>query len=793
MRVYEYAKEIGSTSKDVLAALKLGGFDASTHMAVLSPEALAHLKKLQAKKASPAPAVIEKAKSAPTPPPVQRPSQPQARPTTPQPQPAQSRNQSPSQTVPTPVAAATASTTSSKETKTTMTEHFTQEKAPQPVIIPSLKPTVHTEIIEEETELKEQERIKRLLQSTAFVNLPVGQGGQPAPRRRRRRRPRFAQQQQQQEVLKPVTEATVSGGMPLFEVADLFRKQASELITTLLKKGQVCNRNHVLTLDIIKSLAHGYNITLNVQQDEQATATTAAVAAVKVNAQAGSTGVSRAPVVVVMGHVDHGKTTLLDYIRKMKVAASEKGGITQHITAWEVTSKSGKIVFLDTPGHEAFSFMRQRGSSITDIAVLVVAADDGVMPQTVEALKHAQSVGVPIIVAINKIDKAQSQSALETIKRQLSQYGLMSEDWGGETVFVPVSGKTGQGVDGLLEMISLQAQMMELKADASKPAKGFILESHVERGFGPVATVVIQEGTLKRGDFFVSGASAGKVRILLDSNNKRIERAGPSTPVQVVGFENFAGIGETLNAVQQVEYLKVKAQKAVEAMPSGPPVAQNLNMIQNTAAAAGNKKFINLIIKTDTRGSKEAIMESIDKVIKTNKEIKCPINIIATNIGDITEGDVDLASNTGAMILALHVKVEKNAMLLSKEKGVVIQNHEIIYQMIDYVTSLLLSKKEAVITWNKVGEAAVKKVFDIKGIGVIAGCYMREGSLTRGNKVICMRAGKQVGEGKVSSLQRDRKTVKEVHAGFECGFTCDGFNEWQEGDIAVCYQEIRTV
>jgi len=771
MRVYELAKKFAVTSKEILTALHDEGYEASSHMANLSEKACDFVEKRFGKKApqekiAVAPKTQASVQSAPVVKKIVQEKEAPGKPVV--------HNK--------PVEAPKHISQESQKTRPTQSmpqqplHKFPDAQADAHASMPL--PRYPEKVLDEDfeaREIAEQERIKKLLQSTGFSGAGLAQ--QQAPRRRRRRRFRHAAQQQE-EAPKVVTEVNLSQGMLLHEVADLFGKQSGELILFLLKKGMPCNRNHMLSLDTIKQLGTHFNIAVH--------AKVAPAQEAKAAATSKGAGIARWPVVVVMGHVDHGKTTLLDYIRKMNVAASEKGGITQHIRAWEVDSAHGKIVFLDTPGHEAFSYLRARGSKITDLVVLVVAVDDGIKPQTVEAIKHAKEAGVPIIVAVNKIDKMSSPAALETVKRQLVQYELMPEDWGGQTVLVPLSAKTGQGVNELLEMIVLQAEMAELTADPAANAQAFVLESHVEKGFGPVATVICKEGTLKQGDYFVCGSTTGKVRILVNSHGKRVTQAAPSTPVQVVGFDSFAGVGEVLTVVTQQEYGMARAGRGPEALGPSQFVA-TMTSQQGEASAKG----INIILKTDTRGAKEAIVGSIEKLSKTHKDIKCPVNIITSGIGDISEGDIELAESTKSMILGFNVKVEKNAQLIAKDKAVDIQTHQIIYQLIDYIEKLIISKKEAVYAWNKVGEATVKKVFDIKGIGIIAGCYLRDGVLSRGNKVVCMRNNRQIGEGKITSLQRDRKPVKEIHAGYECGFTVDGFNEWVEGDTVLCYAETR--
>lgn len=584
-----------------------------------------------------------------------------------------------------------------------------------------------------------------------------------------------------QVVPEVVTEITVSDNLPLFKVAEMMGKTAGELIMELLKEGMVCNRNAMLTPDIIKSVAVKFGI--QVKKPEKK-AKEDVLAQAKLDRAEGSQ--RRWPIVVVMGHVDHGKTTLLDYIRKMNVAAREKGGITQHISAYEVTSKHGKIVFMDTPGHEAFSYLRQHGVRITDIAILIIAADDGVKPQTIEALKHAKSAGVDIIVAINKMDKV-SPAAIETIKRQLAEHDMLVEDWGGKVICMPISAKTGQGVDELLEMIVLQSELMDLKAFADRPARAFVLESRLEKGYGPVATVISIEGTIKQGDVFVCGDTTGKVRLLIDSAGQKIQEAGPSTPVQVVGFNDYPSMGDLLKVVSVQEYAKVRQSKG--------SLTQGAETDRPTEAAHGQAtekgRVINLIIKTDTRGSREALLGLIKKLEKLSIEVNCPVNIISTAVGDISEGDIELAENTHALLIGFHVKAEKNAVLLAKERHVDIKLYDIIYHLIEDLEKMLEKKRIIVAVWKQTGEATVRKVFKLKTGQVIAGCYLREGVCSRNSKVTCVRKKQVIGESKITSLQRDKKTVKEVHAGYEFAFITDTFQEWEEGDTILCFTQSK--
>lgn len=624
--------------------------------------------------------------------------------------------------------------------------------------------------------VKGHEFVEKLLQKTG-----IGRSVRRSGRRRRRMR---SEQVVQEST--PVTQVVLQKDLPLVEVATLLGKGVGEVILALLKKGAVYNKNSMVPIDVIEQLAQSFGI--QSEKSKKPEVTNLFSSQKKAVVAVSKTSRLRWPVVVVMGHVDHGKTTLLDYIRKMNVAAGERGGITQHLGAYEVDSQHGKVVFIDTPGHEAFSYIRQRGSRITDIAILVIAADDGVKPQTIEAIKHAQAAQVPIIVAINKVDKVSSPTPLETVKRQLAQQGLMPEDWGGDVVCVPISAKTGQGIDTLLEMIILQSQLMDLHEEPGAKTKAFVLESYQERGLGSVATVICSSGTLRVGDYFICGEASGKVRVLVNSSGKRIEQAGVSIPVRVVGFDAAAPMGDWLEVVSREEYLSAKSNRGQRA----PEQRQEQGIRTFFAQEKDSKsdRVINLIIKTDTRGSLEALTSSIDSLVKKHKKIGCPINILSQGIGDITENDLEFALSTGAELVGLHVRVEKNAVLLAKDREKTIYLFGIIYELIDALEKMLIAKKEVVKTWNKVGKAVVRKVFAIKGLGVIAGCYLQEGVVSRNCKVACIRNGVMIAESKITSLQRDKKHVKEVHAGFEFGFIAEGFEDWQEQDEVICSLEV---
>jgi translation initiation factor IF-2 len=554
----------------------------------------------------------------------------------------------------------------------------------------------------------------------------------------------------------------------LSDLAIKLNKTSSDLILTLLKWGILSNKNQLLTEELVSKIAQHYEIptvkpVVERPQEQKVTAKATAKDQLK----------ERLPVVVIMGHVDHGKTTLLDFIRKTRVAAKEKGGITQHLGAYEAKTPQGNLVFIDTPGHEAFSKIRVRGTKVADIVVLVVAADDGVMPQTIEALKNAQSMNVPIIVAINKIDKVE-KARVDIVKRDLAtQHNLLPEEWGGQTIYLPISAKTGLGVDKLLEMIVLQSQVMELQAKPMGNALGFVLESKLEKGRGPVATILTQQGLLKIGDHFIAGKTTGKVSSMVDSYGQRLAEVGPSHPVQVAGFNELPEAGDYFEVVEKDSYLKTKQLFSSQKQPAAQRTFQS-------------EHDIPLIIKTDTNSSKEALLESIAKVSKKGEK---GFLVLQSGIGNVSESDVMLASDTRARIITLHVKPETNASLLAQRTDVSITSFDIIYKLLEYLQELSASMAPVKMVRTRVGEAFVRKVFDIKNLGIIAGAYVKQGIFTRDGTVTIWRGTKKVGEGKISSLQRDKNTVKEVHAGYECAFMVEDFKEWQVDDRVECFVE----
>jgi len=561
-----------------------------------------------------------------------------------------------------------------------------------------------------------------------------------------------------------VVEPLVLAQMSVSSFAEKIKKPVTDVIVTLLKWGIVTTKNQILADSVVKRLAEHYEIPI------AKTAVKKEVVEKEKKINVSGEFKKRPPVVVVVGHVDHGKTTLLDYIRKTRVALKEKGGITQHLGAYEATTSHGNIVFLDTPGHEAFSKIRQRGIRVADLVILVVAADDGVMPQTVEAIKHAQLMEAPIIVALNKIDRVDS-ARIEVIKRQLSQHNIIVEDWGGDVVCVPISAKFGTGIEQLLEMLSLQAEMMELRAEINIPAHGYILESSLEKGRGPVATVITQNGNLRIGDYFSCGNTSGRVSSLVDSTGQRVKEASPSIPVQVAGFDERPEAGDFFEVVAKNEYLKIKS-------------SARLGSLEKRFI---HEKGINLVVKADNHSSLEAVVEGIDKLSKKQKH---GFNILRHSIGDIAEGDIEFAYNTGSRIVCFNVKTEANAYDLADRKKISILHYGIIYKLLEDLEAIAEELKELEMVRTKIGEAVVLKVFDIKKIGVIAGSLIKSGSFVRDGFAVIWRGRSKIGEGKIASLQRDKKTIKEIATGFECAFMVNGFTDWMVDDRVECFIDV---
>ncbi len=495
--------------------------------------------------------------------------------------------------------------------------------------------------------------------------------------------------------------------------------------------------------------------------------------------------VPRPPIVTVMGHVDHGKTTLLDYIKKSNVAAREAGGITQHIGAYEVIVPKGSITFIDTPGHAAFTKMRARGALITDIVILVVAADDGIQPQTIEAINHAKSAGVPIIVAINKIDKQGINP--DRIKQDLMNYGLVSEEWGGDTIVRYISARTGQGVNELLDMILLQSEVLELKASNKGPAIGTIIESKIEKGRGPVITAIIQKGSLKKGDLIIAGVHSGKVRMILDSNGNQCTSAGPSKPVEVLGLSGTPQAGDALHVIEDEKLANRIIEKRIEQQRNQkfsniakPSIEDMLNSIGN------EQKTLKIILKSDVYGSSESIREALTAESTENFKIE----VLHSGVGAITESDVNLASASDAIIIGFNTKPDSNVKSIADREKVIIKSFEIIYDLLDYIKKVISGEVKEEKTETYAGRAEVRQVFNISKIGKIAGCMVVDGRVIRSAKVKVIRDNQIIFEGKLSSLKRFKDDVKEVQSGMDCGIAIEGFNDISENDVLEFFELI---
>ncbi len=563
------------------------------------------------------------------------------------------------------------------------------------------------------------------------------------------------------------------------ELADKMKIQPSVIVKKLFLQGQVVTVNQEISFETAEEIAIEYEIIC-----EREVKVDVIEELLKEEEENEKDMVKRPPVICVMGHVDHGKTSLLDTIRKTNVTDREAGGITQHIGAYTVNINNEKITFLDTPGHEAFTAMRMRGANSTDIAILVVAADDGVMPQTVEAINHAKAAGIEIIVAVNKIDKPGAN--IDRVKQELTEHELIPVDWGGTTEFVPVSAKSGEGIETLLETILLTAEILELKANPDRRARGLVIEAELDRGRGPVATVLVQKGSLHVGDFISAGASHGKVRAMIDDKGRRVKEAGPSTPVEILGLSDVPGAGEIFIAHENDKtaksyadtYLAQNKEKKLEETKSKMSLDDLFSQIQ-----AGNLKELNLIVKADVQGSVEAVKQSLLKLSNEEVVVKC----IHGGVGAINESDVTLASASNAIIIGFNIRPDATAKAIAEREGVDIRLYKVIYQAIEDVEAAMKGMLDPIFEEKVIGHAEVRQLFKASAVGNIAGSYVLDGMFQRGCKVRISREGKQIFEGGLASLKRFKDDVKEVKAGFECGLVFEGFDQMQELDIIEAY------
>ena len=576
---------------------------------------------------------------------------------------------------------------------------------------------------------------------------------------------------------------SIPASISVKELAEVLGKKGSDLVMALMKKGQMLNINATLDFDTAAAIAEDYNVILEQEEEKDILET---VFAEEEDDEKDLK--ERPPVVVVMGHVDHGKTSLLDAIRHSNVTKGEAGGITQHIGAYTGQIDGKPITFLDTPGHEAFTAMRMRGAQITDIAILVVAADDGVMPQTVEAINHAKAAGVEIIVAINKMDKPSANP--DRVKQELVEYGLVAEDWGGQTICVPVSAVTKDGLDSLLEMIILVAEMKELKANPNKNARGAIVEAQLDKGRGPVATVLVQNGTLQVGDPIVAGAAYGKIRAMTDDKGRRVKKAGPSTPVEILGLSEVPSAGDSFYVAENDKQARQVAESIIaknrENMIKETPQKVSLDDLFSQIQS-GNMKELNIVVKADVQGSVEAVRQSLERL--SNEEVR--VRIIHGGVGAITESDVMLASASNAIIIGFNVRPEPAAKAFADEEKVDVRLYRVIYNAIEDITAAMKGLLDPVFEEQVLGHAEVRQLFKASGVGTIAGSYVKDGKFVRNCQVRIIRDGIVVYEGDLESLKRFKDDVKEVAAGYECGLVFKKFNDVKEGDWIEAYTMVE--
>lgn len=577
----------------------------------------------------------------------------------------------------------------------------------------------------------------------------------------------------------------ISDSITVKELAEKIGKSGSEVVMALMKQGVMATMNQEIDFETAEKVCEGFDVIVEKAEEidlleEEFKEVEDDPADLK----------ERPPVVVVMGHVDHGKTSLLDAIRHSSVTAREAGGITQHIGAYTVAINNRPITFLDTPGHEAFTAMRMRGAQVTDIAVLVVAADDGVMPQTIEAINHAKAAGVEIIVAINKIDKPSANP--DRVKQELVEYGLVSEDWGGETICVPVSAVSKTGIDQLLEMILLVAELKELKANPNKRARGSIIEAQLDKGRGAVATVLVQDGTLNVGDPIVAGGSYGRIRAMMNDKGQKVKKAGPSVPVEILGLNEVPHAGDMFYVAQSEKHARQVAESVIakdrESMIKQTPQKVSLDDLFSQIQS-GNIKELNIVIKADVQGSVEAVRSSLEKL--SNEEVR--IRTIHGGVGAVTESDVMLASASNAIIIGFNVRPEASAKSVADDQKVDIRLYRVIYNAIEDITAAMKGMLDPIYEEKVIGHAEIRQLFKASGVGTIGGSYVTDGKFVRSAKVRIVRNGIVVYDGELATLRRFKDDVKEVNAGYECGLLFNKFNDIKEGDQVEAYvmEEIK--
>jgi translation initiation factor IF-2 len=621
---------------------------------------------------------------------------------------------------------------------------------------------------------------RRVIQKPEFAEL--GERDRRMSRMPRKKRAQPGKEQKKTEITTPKASkriVRITGGVSVGELAKSMGIKAAEVVKKLMEQGMMANVNQVLDVDTATLIASEFEYNVeNVSFDAES------IIEESHDATADEASAPRPPVITIMGHVDHGKTSLLDAVRETNVTAGEAGGITQHIGAYTVDVDGRQVTFLDTPGHEAFTSMRARGAKVTDIVVLVVAADDGVMPQTVEAINHSRAAEVPIIVAVNKIDKPEAD--LERIKQGLADHGLVPEDWGGDTTCVPVSAHTREGLPQLLEMLLLQAELLELRANPDKLARGTIVEAKLDRGRGPVATVLVQEGTLKVGDPFVCGPSSGRVRAMIDDKGQTVKEAGPSTPVEILGIQavpeagsSFTVVSDEATAKQVASHRSEKHREATLRKTSKVSLEDLYRRVQ-----AGDTKELQVVIKADVQGSAEALSESLANL--STEEVR--LNPLHASVGGITESDVMLAAASNAVVIGFNVRPEAKATAVAEQEGVDIRLYTVIYDALNEIRDAMEGMLEPTLREKVIGRAEVREVFSIPGVGAIAGSLITEGKVRRNATARLLRDHVVVHEGKVGSLRRFKEDAREVSAGYECGIGLENYQDIKDGDVIEVYE-----
>ncbi|MBQ7523079.1 MAG: translation initiation factor IF-2 [Oscillospiraceae bacterium] len=562
------------------------------------------------------------------------------------------------------------------------------------------------------------------------------------------------------------------------ELASRMKKTAAEVIKCLMKNGVMASMNETIDFDTAEFVA----VELGCKVEKEIIVTIEEKL-IDDHEDDASDLVPRSPVVVVMGHVDHGKTSLLDAVRKTDVASGEAGGITQHIGAYTVKLGDQSVTFLDTPGHAAFTSMRARGAMCTDVAILVVAADDGIMPQTIEAINHAKAAKIPIVVAINKMDKHGANP--DKIKQQIMEYELIPEEYGGDTICCPISAKTGEGIDKLLEMVLLTAEMQELKANPNRLAKGTVIEARLDKSRGPIATLLVQNGTLKQGDIIIAGTAVGRVRVMTDDKGRTVKTAGPSTPVEITGLAEVPGAGDTFNAVEDERMARQLVEQRKEEIKAAAAAQQTKVTLDNLFAQmqAGEMKELRIIVKADVQGSAEAVTASLEKI--SNEEVR--VKVIHAGVGAINESDVLLASTANAIIVGFNVRPDSAAQASAARSNVDMRMYRVIYEAIEEIQAAMKGMLDPKFREAIIGHAEVRQTYKVSAIGTIAGCYVKDGKISRDCKVRVLRDNVVIHDGELGSLQRFKDSVKEVAAGYECGASIEKYNDIKEGDVFECY------